>query len=186
MFTLLEDGKIVKDDILQFHRLVAFGQPDLQPGMLRDVDVIISELEERLPSHNEVPALFDSFSKWLSATESKEEPIVFAAEAHARLASIHPFRDGNGRVSRLVMNTILLLHGYLPISISPFLRHDYITALQSYRLGKGNIDCFVDFIAKAELQTEKDFMRLLRISLINEGEMQKSRAFPYAPVRPAN
>lgn len=163
MFTLLESKTIIKDDILHFHELVTFGQPELQPGKLRDVDVIITGLDESLPPHQNVPALFEGFSEWLSENESKFDPVVFAAEAHARLVSIHPFRDGNGRVSRLVMNTILLQYGYLPISIPPVFRHDYISALQSYRLGKGKLDNFIDFIAKTELQTQKDFMRLLRI-----------------------
>ena len=164
MFTLLESKAITEDDILHFHELVTFGQPELQPGKLRDVDVIISGLDESLPSYQEVPALFDGFAEWLSENESKYDPVVFASEAHARLVSIHPFRDGNGRVSRLVMNTILLQHGYLPVSIPPIFRHDYISALQSYHLGEGKLDSFIDFIAKTELQTQKDFMRLLRIS----------------------
>ena len=107
--------------------------------------------------------LFEEFSEWLSENESKYDPVAFAAVANARLVSIHPFMDGNGRVSRLVMNTILLQHGYLPVSIPPIFRRDYISALQNYRLGKGKLDSFIDFIAKTELQTQKDFMRLLRI-----------------------
>lgn len=168
MFTLLESETVTQDDILHFHELVTFGQPELQPGKLRDVDVIITGLDENLPPYQDVPVLFDEFAKWLSESENKEEIIVFAAEAHARLVSLHPFRDGNGRVSRLVMNTILLQHGYLPVSIPPVFRHDYISALQSYKLGKGNLDRFIDFVAKTELQTLKDLMRLLRIPFDKE------------------
>ena len=163
MFTLLKSKTVTKDDILHFHELVTFGQPELQPGKLRDIDVLITELDESLPSYQDVPALVDEFAERLSENESKYDPIVFAAEAHVRLVAIHPFRDGNGSVSRLMMNTILLQHGYLPVSIPPIFRHDYISVLQSYRLGKGKLDNFIDFIAKTELQTQKDFMRLLRI-----------------------
>ena len=163
MFTLIESKTVTKDDIFHFHELVAFGQPELHPGRFRDVDVIITGLDESLPSYHDVPSLFEEFSEWLSENESKYDPVAFAAVANARLVSIHPFRDGNGRVSRLVMNTILLQHGYLPVSIPPIFRRDYISALQNYRLGKGKLDSFIDFIAKTELQTQKDFMRLLRI-----------------------
>lgn len=163
MFTLIESNTISKEDVLHFHELVAFSQPDLHPGRLRDVDVVITGLDESLPSCKDIPALFDGFVSWLAGPHETEDVVAFAAEAHARLVSIHPFRDGNGRVSRLVMNTILLQHGYLPVAIPPVLRHDYITALRSYRLGKGRLDSFIDFIAKSELQTQKDFMRLLRI-----------------------
>ena len=46
--------------------LVTFGQPELQPGKLRDVDVIITGFDETLPSHLDVSALFDEFVIWLS------------------------------------------------------------------------------------------------------------------------
>jgi Fic family protein len=39
-------------------------------------------------------------------------PVLLAAEMHERLVTIHPFIDGNGRTARLVMNFILLKHGY--------------------------------------------------------------------------
>ena len=39
-------------------------------------------------------------------------PVILAAEMHERLVSIHPFIDGNGRTSRLVMNLVLLRNGY--------------------------------------------------------------------------
>ena len=168
MFTILDSEIITKDDILHFHELVTFGQPELVPGKLRDVDVIITGLDESLPSYQDVPALFDEFTAWLAEPENKKETLFFAAEAHARLVSIHPFRDGNGRVSRLVMNTILLQNGYLPVSIPPIFRHDYISALQRYRLGRGSLEDFIALIAKIELQTQKDFMRLLRMPF--EGE----------------
>ena len=159
MFTLLESNTISKEDVLHFHGLVAFSQPDLRPGRLRDVDVVITGLDESLPSYKDIPALFDGFVSWLAGPHESGDVVAFAAEAHARLVSIHPFRDGNGRVSRLVMNTILLQHGYLPVAIPPVLRHDYSsTALRSYRLGKGRLDSFIDFIAKSELQTQKDFI----------------------------
>jgi Fic family protein len=40
-----------------------------------------------------------------------------AAEMHERLVTIHPFVDGNGRTSRLIMNLILLKHGYVIANI---------------------------------------------------------------------
>lgn len=45
-------------------------------------------------------------------------PVLLAAEMHERVVTIHPFIDGNGRTSRLVMNLILLQHGY-PIANIP-------------------------------------------------------------------
>ncbi|MGL6022579.1 MAG: Fic family protein, partial [Chitinophagaceae bacterium] len=39
-------------------------------------------------------------------------PILIASYLHSELVKIHPFIDGNGRTSRLLMNLYLLAHGY--------------------------------------------------------------------------
>lgn len=43
--------------------------------------------------------------------------VRYAALAHYKLVDIHPFVDGNGRTSRLIMNLILLKAGYPPVMI---------------------------------------------------------------------
>jgi Fic family protein len=48
---------------------------------------------------------------WYSSHKSQLHPVVLAAEMHERLVTIHPFIDGNGRTSRLIMN-LILLNGY--------------------------------------------------------------------------
>ena len=58
----------------------------------------------------------ESFFLWYEAEKDSIHPIILAAEMHERLVTIHPFIDGNGRTSRLLMNLILLQHGY-PIAI---------------------------------------------------------------------
>jgi Fic family protein len=45
-------------------------------------------------------------------------PVLLAAEMHERVVSIHPFIDGNGRTSRLVMNLLLMQYGYPIANIS--------------------------------------------------------------------
>ena len=50
---------------------------------------------------------------WYRAKEREgEHPIIIAATFHYRFARIHPFDDGNGRMARLLMNMILIKHGY--------------------------------------------------------------------------
>jgi Fic family protein len=46
------------------------------------------------------------------ANDATRHPVVRAAELHYNLAAVHSFRDGNGRTSRLLMNALLLQHGY--------------------------------------------------------------------------
>ena len=65
------------------------------------------------------------------AEKGKRHPIELAGMLHHRLVSIHPFTDGNGRVSRLVMNTLLMQAGYTPAIIPVEEKQRYLEALQS-------------------------------------------------------
>jgi Fic family protein len=83
---------------------------------------------------------------------------MFAAEAHRKLVNIHPFTDGNGRISRLIMNTFLYQDKLFPVSIPVLRRVDYYNALENNK-----IEYFGNFIAELELQTIKDLMRYLHL-----------------------
>jgi hypothetical protein len=58
-----------------------------------------------------------------------------AYDSHEGLVTIHPFRDGNGRTARLLMNLLLLKNGYPPIVIRPEDRPPYLYALDATRVG---------------------------------------------------
>ncbi len=62
--------------------------------------------------------------QWYQEVEGKEHPVKVAAMLHLKFVTIHPFRDGNGRTARLLMNFELVKfelvkHGYLIINIQP-------------------------------------------------------------------
>lgn len=70
------------------------------------------------PGPQEVQILMDTFLNWMNSDEASElHPIKLAAIAHYKLVHIHPFTDGNGRTSRLLMNTILMKFGFPPVVI---------------------------------------------------------------------
>ncbi len=58
--------------------------------------------------------------------------LVAAAYFHAKFENIHPFSDGNGRVGRLLMNYILLIHNHPPITIHEEDRKNYYNALEKF------------------------------------------------------
>lgn len=58
--------------------------------------------------------------------------LVAAAYFHAKFENIHPFSDGNGRVGRLLMNYILLIHNHPPITIHEEDRKNYYKALEKF------------------------------------------------------
>ncbi len=76
-------------------------------------------------------------------------PIELAAWTHAEFVRIHPFRDGNGRTSRLIMNYQLMINGFLPVSIAKENRLDYYNALDKYA-AEGILDDFTDMLAELE------------------------------------
>ena len=58
-------------------------------------------------------------------------PLLVAAWLHHRFAQIHPFPDGNGRVTRALVTWHLVQHNYLPIVVTRHDRNDYIDALEA-------------------------------------------------------
>ena len=89
-------------------------------------------------------------------------PVVFAAQLHKKFIFIHPFKDGNGRIARLLMNTVLIQDGYLLALIPPVLRHEYVEFLErAHRDDKP----FEQFIAERIIESEKEIMRLLHMPI---------------------
>jgi Fic family protein len=87
-------------------------------------------------------------------------PVEFAAQLHKRFVFIHPFIDGNGRLSRLLMNTALIQDGYMMAIIPPVLRQEYMSLLE---LAHEDDRPFMGFITERVLESEKEVMRLLQI-----------------------
>lgn len=72
--------------------------------------------------------------------------IELAAWTHAEFVKIHPFTDGNGRTSRLIMNYQLMAEGFPAISIAKEDRLEYFKTLDAYAV-EGNQQPFADMVA---------------------------------------
>jgi Fic family protein len=89
------------------------------------------------PSPDRVDALMADLVEYLNG--SAHSPIVQAALTHAQFETIHPFTDGNGRVGRALVHTVLARRGttrsaVLPISlVLSTLRDRYVDGLTAYR-----------------------------------------------------
>jgi Fic family protein len=81
-----------------------------------------------------VDSEMDKLIAWL-ADYCEDDPVIVASWAHHRFTQIHPYQDGNGRVSRALTAMILLRSGLLPLVIDRDLRVEYIDALESADLG---------------------------------------------------
>ena len=125
---------ISEQDVLRLHELVLAGIDSGNAGSYRAVPVRIAGSTVVLPNPRRVPDLMQDFCTWLRA-KPPMHPVLFAADVHYRLVTIHPFVDGNGRTARLLMNCLLMIHGYPPAIIRPRDRAAYVGALETAQLG---------------------------------------------------
>jgi Fic family protein len=89
-------------------------------------------------SVEETPGRMTDLVDWYRAEEAAPtlSPVALATEFHYRFVRIHPFDDGNGRMSRLLMNLILLRHGYPMTVIKADDRNRYLAALAAADAGE--------------------------------------------------
>ncbi len=79
-----------------------------------------------------VESLLKELMTWYNRNKTRYPPLVLAAVVHNQFEIIHPFKDGNGRVGRLLLNNILLKHNLPPLNIEMKNRSQYYAALQAY------------------------------------------------------
>ena len=104
------------------------------------------------PAADYIDQLMQRFLLWLNSNEAMTmHPVRLAALAHYKLVYIHPFVDGNGRTSRLLMNLILMQHGFPPVIIRKQDRLQYYQLLVT--ANDGDVRPFVRFIAKCTERT---------------------------------
>ena len=124
----------------------------------------------------ETPALMADLIQWYNQAEAdgKLTPVELTALFHYRYIRIHPFEDGNGRIARLLMNFILLRHGYPMIVIRSKNKKTYLDALGKADKNVGPVPSdganatleqaqdFVNYITKQVEQTLEDDMNFLQ------------------------
>lgn len=131
-----------------------------QGGIYRDFNVYISGAQHTPPAPYEMYQQIKDFYADLSWKQTALNPIEYAAWTHAEFVKIHPFPDGNGRTSRLIMNYQLMLAGFPPITISKEQRLTYFSFLEKYAL-QNDLAPFADFVADLLDQRLDHYMELL-------------------------
>ena len=151
---------ITVDLVKQINKLVVqntLADKHEAPGEFRLQNVTAGKLIA--PDASKVPLLTVQFcehtDRQLSETNTPAKVVSLAAEAHFNLVSIHPFRDGNGRTSRLLMNYLLF---YFNLPLLPISQKDtslYIEALDQSR-AKQNIGIFTEFVVQQGINFLQD------------------------------
>ncbi|KAL6256369.1 hypothetical protein P5V15_012485 [Pogonomyrmex californicus] len=143
-------GSISIKDILELHRRVLGHVDPVEGGQFRRTQVYVGG--HIPPGPGDIHYLMEEFVLWLNSEQAiRMHPVRYAALAHYKLVHIHPFTDGNGRTSRLLMNMILMQAGYPPVIIHKQHRHKYYEYLQLANVG--DVRPFIRFIAECTEQT---------------------------------
>jgi Fic family protein/DNA-binding XRE family transcriptional regulator len=149
-------------NLLQIHQLVLKSIQPEYAGKYRNVQVMIQGSQHTPPQPFLVPKLMEDYFIWYETNKNKVHPVVLAAEMHERLVTIHPFIDGNGRTSRLVMNLILMQHGFVIAVLKgdASSRMNYYNALESVQTNASK-EAFLHLIAETEKTALERYLRIL-------------------------
>ena len=132
---------VTEQDILDIHRLILNKIEAGSAGRYRTQHARLTQTDVVLPNPIKVPGLMEGFINWLVG-RNLDHIVKIAADTHYKLVSIHPFADGNGRTSRLLMNLILMQQGYPPAIIRKEDRLAYINSLEKAQKGNGLEDFY--------------------------------------------
>lgn len=155
---LKENKNINENFILDIHKIILTGLDNDNAGFYRNCRVRISGSTVIMPNPLKVPDLMINFYNWLD--ENMDNEPLTAILAHLKFVSIHPFVDGNGRCARLLMNTILLQFGFVPIVIRPTDRKRYLSVIENYQL-KGDEKPYTNFMLNLLNRTMKVLITML-------------------------
>ncbi|XP_015240540.1 protein adenylyltransferase FICD [Cyprinodon tularosa] len=147
---LSRSGAITVSNILEIHRRVLGYVDPVEGGRLRTSQVFVGQ---HIPPHpKDLQRHMDELVQWLNSEEALQlHPVEYAALAHYKLVYVHPFIDGNGRTSRLLMNLVLMQARYPPITIRKEQRAEYYSTLNT--ANEGDVRPFIRFIAKCTEMT---------------------------------
>jgi fido (protein-threonine AMPylation protein) len=156
-----EDFNVLED---VFTRAVKGGGEEIFDKLTPEELAVFQKIAYIPPKRNEVDSLMQEFEKefkilYQTSKENGEiDYIKLAAFAHQKIVGIHPFEDGNGRVARAMMNSLLIQGGYCPIV---FYNNDAYTEEVEIAQKQGSVDSFEAYLRTCIKTTKVAFKRLL-------------------------
>lgn len=128
-----------------------------------------------------IEAAMGDLVDWANQNQKRLYPVKYAADLHLKFVSIHPFRDGNGRTARLLMNLALTEAGYPVINVFPDKksRDEYMDILARSRRDK-KTELFEDLIGK---YAEKTLLKRIKILQLNEHNIEQAKKETNLPTK---
>ena len=157
---LVKDKQPITEwNIKNIHQLILKEIDNENAGRYRKENVTIKGATHIPPDFLKLPELMEklilNYETW-----NKYHPIIRSALLHGELVKIHPFVDGNGRTSRLIMNLDLMNHGYNPVIIKKENRLEYYEVLDKAHT-TGDYTDFIKLVTKLEIEILKKYLELL-------------------------
>lgn len=149
--------------IKNLHRLVLKGIIDEYAGIYRNQQVFISGAQHAPPAPYKIQEQMEQLLIWYHGAAQSLHPIARAAMLHAIFVGIHPFTDGNGRTSRLLMNLELMKAGYPPVIIKVENRLAYYNALDRAQTTEDYQE-FIDLVADEAESTLNVYLNAVNVN----------------------
>ncbi len=161
------------------HSLVVAGTDKTEAGKYRTYDVRISGSNHTPPPAFEITLSMEELFAWYQKAEPTTNCVSLATEFKHRFVAIHPFGDGNGRTSRLLMNVILMRSGIPIVVILKNDRQKYYRALKQADSGK--LEDLLLFVSQAVERSLDIYLKTLTPSTPDSTLQPVAKIAPHTP-----
>ena len=155
-----KDEALTERTLKGIHNLILRNIDGANAGTFRRMNVLISGAGHIPPPAERVLEKMEAFFQWYGAVRDTLYPVEFAARVHADFVNIHPFKDGNGRTARLIMNFELMRAGFPTVIVPVDARPDYYRNLD-IAVAQGDYLPFVMQIAELAQKSFAPYWTLL-------------------------
>lgn len=149
-------GKLNLKKVLEWHNYIFKNSDPVISGKIRLHKIMVTGSRVSFPHPEDLDELLKGFFSWYNKNNNLN-PVEFAALVHLKFVTIHPFSDGNGRISRLLANYILYRYNYPLFNIKFEDRESYFYNLEKSQLWKDEI-FFLRFFIKKYLESNKEYL----------------------------
>jgi Fic family protein len=162
--TLVKENDSLSEHIIKsVHQLILKNIDNKNAGAYRTTNVIISGADHIPPDAIELAPQMASFIQWYKNEAMALHPVERAARVHCDFVKIHPFADGNGRTSRLLMNLELMKAGY-PAAVLPVSRRlEYYETLDKAHV-HNDYEPFLKLISEIVFDSFNPYWHALRVN----------------------
>lgn len=159
---LVKKNEYLNERVLkQIHYLILKSINKMNAGLYRKVPVMISGSSHIPPQPYIIAKQMEEVFEFYELNKNTLHPVILAADMHEKIVTIHPFIDGNGRTTRLIMNLVLLMNGFPIANIKGDInsRTTYYNALEKANTNQG-LEDFYTIVAKASIDSLKAHINL--------------------------